>query len=115
MLPADPSSPEPRTAVAVTTIVPKPWIPCVLVFLEFVGFVAGHMLWPWFGRGKDPLHEIAYANAATLVLTCILAFCFQRRFSRFRLVDGILALALGVISSLIGIAWGLHDGYGEHL
>jgi hypothetical protein len=86
---------------------------CAHLFLQFTGILTGRLLWFLFFRGQDPQVELFWANAAGFALFAILCPVFKRRLSRFRLFDALLAFALGVLSSLAGMGWGVLDGYGR--
>jgi hypothetical protein len=110
-----PSNPQPLNYESPKVRGPAPAqlsVVCLLVVLQLVGCVAGRTLWSAFFRGKDPQVEFFTANGAGLALFAVLCYFFHRRLGRFRVLDALLAFGLGVLSSLVGMGWGILDGYG---
>jgi hypothetical protein len=101
-----------RTPGTAVVPVPRLWVVCLLVFVQFTGAVFGRGYWSTFFNGKDPQVELARANFAGFILLGVLCVLWRKRLSRFRLFDTLLAFFLGLSSSAAGMAWGVANGYG---
>ena len=83
-----------------------------MLFIELIGDLLGRMLWPVWFTGKDPQTEFFWANGAAFAISAVLICALQRRLARLRIADTLVTFGLGVLSSAVGIAWGIQDGYG---
>ena len=113
MLPPNPQPLDYRSDTGSAPTAPQLWVLCLLIFLHFVGIIWGRMLWGSFYPGKDPQREYFWANCIVLVLLAVLCVALNKRLNRFRVLDALIVLALGLGSSLAGMYWGILDGYGR--
>jgi len=91
----------------------KGWIVSVLLLCLFSGELAGRVMWPLFFRGKDPELEFFKANSIGILIFAVLAYGLQERIRRFHSADILISISLGLLSSVVGMAWGILNGYGR--
>jgi hypothetical protein len=89
------------------------WVVSLLTLIHIAGDIAGRNLWPLLYGGKDPQIEFACANIVAFALFAVFCFVSSPRLSRLRLLHVIFAFSLGVLSSVIGMVWGVMNGYGR--
>ncbi len=111
MQPSNPQPLEYRSNAGSIATSPQGWVLCLLLFIHAAGIGAGRMLWGLVSVGKDPQRKFFWANFIGLALLAFLCVAFKKRLGRLRLLDALIALALGFASSATGMGWALLDGY----